>query len=125
MKFGSLVGWGIVIYAVMFLLWSGFVTYGFVDGLAPKLTSLIILIGIAVIAGQSLRYTSWHDILPYSASWVVIMALLDGIFSVPYSGFALYLDPNIWFGYAVVLLVPLFSSHLRINHTSQDPVSSL
>lgn len=123
MKFGLLFGWGIAIYAVMFLVWSGFVTYGFVDGMAPKIVSLLILIGVTVIAGQSLRFHSWSDILPYSILWVVMMAILDGIFSVPYSGFALYLDPNIWFGYAIVLIAPLLSPHLRLNRSSGNPNS--
>lgn len=123
MKFGALFGWGVVIYAVMFLVWSGFVTYGFIDGLAPKITSLIVLIGVTIIAGQSLRFTSWSDILPYSISWAVIMILLDGVFSVPYSGFSLYLDPNVWFGYAIVVIAPLFSSHLRLDRHSPPSTS--
>lgn len=125
MKFGALFGWGVVIYAVMFLLWSGFVTYGFIDGLAPKIISLLVLVGITVVAGQSLRFHAWSDILPYSIGWVVIMAILDGVFSVPYSGFALYLDPNVWFGYAVVAIASLFSPYLRINRQSGHLPSSL
>lgn len=123
MKYNLLFGWGIIIYAIMFLVWSGFVTYGFIEGLTPKIATLLVLIGVTALAGQSLRYRSWTDILPYSLGWVVIMAILDGIFSVPYSGFSLYLDPNIWFGYAVVAIVPLISPYLRLNRTSGSSTS--
>ncbi len=124
MKIGALFGWGIAIYSVMFLLWSAFVTYGFVDGMAPRIISLLVLIGIAILAGQSLHFHAWLDVLPYSIFWVVIMAILDGILGVPYSGFALYMDPNLWFGYAIVLLVPLIAHRFYINHSHSDHASA-
>ena len=121
MKYGALFGWGIVIYAIMFLLWSGFVTYGFVDGLAPRIIGLLVLIATTLIAGRSLRFQAWSDILPYSFLWAVIMGLFDAVFSVPYSGWQLYLDWNVWFGYALVAIVPLFSPYLRFQRTSSSP----
>ncbi len=121
MKYGALFGWGIVIYAIMFLLWSGFVTYGFVDGLAPRIIGLLALIATTLIAGRSLRFQAWSDILPYSFLWAVIMGLFDAVFSVPYSGWQLYLDWNVWFGYALVAIVPLFSPYLRFQRTSSSP----
>ena len=124
MKYGALFGWGVVIYAVMFLLWSGFVTYGFIDGLAPRIVGLLVLIAVALIAGNSLRYRAWSDILPYSLSWAVLMAVLDGLFSVPYAGWQLYFDWNVWFGYAIVAIVPLFSPYLRLERFSSRPPQS-
>lgn len=115
MQYGKLLGWGIVIYAVMFLVWSGFVTYGFIEGFAPRVTSLLILIGITTYAGLSLRFHRWPDILPYSLSWALLMAVMDWIFSVPYTGWQVYLDWNIWFGYAVVAITPLFAPHFRLE----------
>ena len=117
MKFGALFGWGIVIYAVMSLVWSIFVTYGFVDGLAPRVAALIVLVGVTVIAGLSLRYHAWHDILPYSLVWAAMMALLDGVVSVPYTGFELYTDVNVWIGYALVVFVPLFAPRFHMHQS--------
>ena len=121
MRYGLLFGWGVIIYALMFLLWSGFVTYGFVDGIAPRIIGLLVLIAVALIAGLSLRYNSWSDILPYSIAWALMMGLFDAIFSVPYSGWQLYLDWNIWFGYAVVALVPIFSPHFQFQRVLSRP----
>ena len=121
MKYGPLFGWGIVIYALMFLVWSGFVTYGFVEGMAPRATALLSLIGVAVIAGASLRLRSWSDILPYSLVWGIMMALLDAVFSVPYTGWQLYFDLNVWFGYAVVVVAPLFAPYLRFQRFPSRP----
>ncbi len=116
MKYGALVGWGIVIYAIMYLTWSGFILYGFVEGLLPRLASLAVLIALATIAGRSLHLHTWKDVLPYSVAWVLTIALLDAIFSVPYSGWQLYADWNVWVGYCLVLLVPLFGPYTRPRH---------
>lgn len=113
MRFDALFGWGIGIYAVMFLLWSGFVTYGFIDGIAPRVVGLAVLISIAFFAGHSLRFSSWFDVLPYSISWALMMAVLDGIFSVPLAGWAVFADPNVWLGYALVAVLPLFAPLAR------------
>ena len=115
LKLGALLGWGFVIYAVMFLLWSAFVTYGFVAGWAPRVLALLILIVISIVAGRSLRASSWHDILPYSLSWGIMMAVLDGLMSVPLAGWQVFLDWNVWFGYAVVVVTPLLSLYPHFN----------
>jgi len=117
MKYGALLGWGITMYAIMFLLWSGFVLYGFVEGILPRLVSLVVLMAIALYAGRSLRFASWRDILPYSIAWLIVVALLDIVFSVPFTGWALFSDWNVWVGYSLIVLVPLFAPRLR-RHSS-------
>lgn len=121
MKYAQLVGYGVAIYAVMYLVWSAFVTYGFVEGYAPRIVSLLLLIGILVYAGLSLRFSRWHDILPYSIFWAVMMGVLDAIINVPYTGWQLYFDWNIWFGYVVVLVVPLLAPFFRMERTPERP----
>lgn len=100
---------GIVIYSVMFTAWSGFVLYGFVNGLAPRVAGLLILIVVATLAGRALRFQDWKDIAPYSFGWMLIAVLLDALLSVPYVGWSLYTDWNVWVGYILVFLVPLLS----------------
>lgn len=121
MKYISVLGWGIAIYAIMSLVWSGFITYGFIEGLAPRIVGLVILIALALMAGSSLRLSSWSDILPYSIAWGVMMAILDGIFSVPYAGWQLYTDLNVWFGYLIVVVAPLFAPYLRLVRMPSRP----
>ncbi len=113
MKYSAFVSWGIVMYAIMFLLWSGFVVYGFVEGVAPRLVGLTVLIVLATVAGRSLRFHRWQDILPYSLSWVAVVAILDIILTVPFTGWALFSDWNIWVGYALIAFVPLLAPLLN------------
>lgn len=120
-KYGALAGWGIVIYSIMSLAWSLFVIYGLAGTLTARLLALLVLIVIATIAGRSLGFHSWRDILPYSIGWGVMMAALDAIFSVPFSGWVLYADWNLWLGYALVVVVPLLAPKTRrsseVRHT--------
>ena len=117
-RLGALLGWGIVIYAIMFLVWSAFVVYGFVDGFGPRFVGLLVLVALGIIAGRALRAHSWHDILPYSFSWAVMMIVFDAAMSVPLSGWGMYSNWNLWFGYAVVLLAPLLSLYPQFSRFS-------
>lgn len=113
MKLGKAIGWGVCIYAVMHLVWDGFTLYGFVQGFLPRLCGILVLVIMATIAGRSLRFASWRDILPYSFVWTVIIALFDAVYSVPFIGWQLYADWSVWVGYALVTLVPLLAPYTR------------
>ncbi len=115
MKYLSVIGWGIVIYAVMYLAWSGLVLYGMTAGVLPRLLALLVLIGTATIAGRALPYRSWKDILPHSFVWALIIILLDAVYTVPYTGWQLYADWNVWVGYALVCFVPLLAPYTKSN----------
>jgi hypothetical protein len=117
-RIAALLGWGVVIYAVMFLLWSIFITYGFANGLLPRVAGTIVLIAIGVIAGRSLRAHSWRDILPYSLAWAVMMGIFDVVMSVPFAGWQVFMDWTVWAGYALVVLSPLFALYPRFERFS-------
>jgi len=104
--FKEYVGWGIVIYAVVFLAWSGLIVQGLTEGIAPRLITLAALVAVTAIAGTSLRVRSWQDVVPRSLVWLVVAALADAIFTVPFAGWTIYADWNVWFGYALILAVP-------------------
>lgn len=106
-------GWGIVIYAIMFLVWNGFVIYHFTDGILPRLSTLAVLVVLTLLAGRSLKLYSWTDILPYSISWAIMMAALDAMYSVPFTGWHMYQNAGVWVGYALVVLLPLLTPFTR------------
>ncbi len=115
MRYGSLIGWGIVIYAVMFLMWNGLIQHAVIGG-ASRIVLLLTLVITATIAGRSLRFSSPKDILPYSISWMIVVALLDAVYSVPTAGWQLYADWNVWVGYILVVAVPLLAPYTRAQH---------
>ena len=115
MKYGKLLGWGIAIYAIMALAWSGLVMYGFSGTFTSRILELIVLVVVATIAGRSLRLHSWTDILPYSIFWAIEAGVLDAIYNVPYAGWGMYADWNVWLGYALVVAVPLLAPRTRMT----------
>ena len=104
-----------MIYAVMFLVESLFLTYGFVGGIAPAMFGIIILTFLCFVASSSLRLSLWKDILPYSIGWAIVAAGLDGIFSYPYAGFSVYGNPSLLIGYALIILVPLIAPYVKLH----------
>lgn len=102
-------GWGIVIYAVMYLAWSGLVIYGLSLGVLSLVARLIVLFVITGIAARSLRAMDWKDVVPYTIGWACIAILLDGIFLVPFSGWALYSSWSVWVGYGFIIVFPLLA----------------
>ena len=105
--------WGIGIYAVMSLLWEGFVLYGFTEGLVPQVVSLVTLILVATLAGRSLHLGKSFDILPYSLLWTLITMALDKILVFPVAGWGMYADVNLWVGYTLLLAIPLLAPYLK------------
>ncbi|OGG61016.1 hypothetical protein A3C86_04690 [Candidatus Kaiserbacteria bacterium RIFCSPHIGHO2_02_FULL_49_16] len=110
LKYRSLFGWGISIYAIMYLVWAGFTTYGFTAGAAPHVAALLILLVLAATAGASLQLASWKDILPYSLTWAGCIALLNLALPMPLVDWHVFAEPYVWASYALVVLVPLFCS---------------
>jgi hypothetical protein len=103
------IGWGIVIYAVMYLLWSGLVIYGFAASIVSLGVRIVALIVITRLAARSLNLTTKMDVVPYSVSWAIIAIILDGLFLVPFSGWMVYAKWGTWAGYALVALAPILT----------------
>ena len=103
-------GWGVVIYALMYLIWSGLVIYGLSFGLFSLLFRIGALVVMTTIAARSLHFATRMDVLPYSLFWAVVAVVLDAIFLVPFSGWSLYATWSVWAGYALVAVVPLLTA---------------
>lgn len=111
--FARALGWGIAIYAVMYLLWSGLVIYGLASGIPSLIIRLLALAAITTIAGRAVRMMNWKDLAPFTISWALVAVILDAIFLVPFSGWSLYATWSVWVGYALVAIIPLLTSFRR------------
>jgi hypothetical protein len=119
MRFDRIIGWGVVVYAIMFLLWSGFVQYGFLEGVTPHIIAMAVLIGTLTLITRVLRPPSVEVILPYAVGWVLVSVFLDVVFSLPYAGWELFADWSVLIGYALIFIVPIVVvSHRTKAHTS-------
>jgi hypothetical protein len=112
-------GWGISIYAVMYLLWSGLVIYGLASGYLSLIVRVAALAVITTIAARTLRVGSLKELLPYSLGWAAVTLALDAIFLVPFSGWELYGSFSVWVGYALVAIFPMIFMILRTRKVPQ------
>lgn len=108
-----------MIYALMYLAWSGLVIYGYSLGFLSLAVRLAVLFGITSLAAKSLRLLDWKDILPYSAVWALTAIVLDAVYLVPFAGWALYGSGSVWIGYALIVVFPLIRPYLRSRAGSQ------
>lgn len=109
MNYKKLFGWPVLIYAVIFLAMSGFVAYGDTSSLAAKLTSLAITVVLAFLAGRNIKAGSVMEVLKYSVVWVVVVAILDVLLTIPFTGWQYFSSWEAWAGYILLLVVPLFT----------------
>ena len=124
MKYGPLLGWGIVLYAVVALAWSALAAYGLTLGAFPRVMEFLTLLLVAVIAGRSLGFNAWKDILPYSIGWALVAFLLDSFFVASSGDWQIFGDWSTWAGYALVVLLPLLSPFTRIRAEARGPWQS-
>jgi hypothetical protein len=124
MDLGARIGWGIVIYAVVFLVWTGTGIYGFTQGVEPYIAELLALIIVCLWAGSELKFRTWKDIFPYSFGWAVIAVALDALYVVPLQGWGWYEQWATWISYALIALLPLLSVYLRKKTSSHGPWES-
>ncbi len=111
-------GWGIVIYAIVYLVWSGLVIHGLAGSITARIGVLAALLAVVTLATRSLGYTEVRDVVPHAIGWVLIVGIMDAIFAVPYAGWSLYTDWNMWVGYLLVLFVPVIVTLVSKRHTA-------
>lgn len=114
------VGFGVVIWLVMFALVSALV------GFDISTNSMWIAIGTAAVAGiasyVAAMYTKVENMwvaLAYGASWVVVGVVLDVLISARFNA-DIFTQWQYWVGYALVLLAPLADTevHHLAHHTA-------
>lgn len=115
MKYLEFFGWGIVTYAVVRLIAEGFSILTFSSGLLPHILLLVVLLCVSIVAGRSLKFSSVLDILPYSVFWFLEILILDWFYSVPTVTYSMYSDWKLWFGYSLVVIIPLLAPFTRMN----------
>jgi hypothetical protein len=110
MDYKRLFGFGIAIWIVAFLVASIFVATGQIDSLAAKIVVPIAVGAAAFLIGRKLKPASAGDALRYSAAWVVIVILLDAAITVPFAGWQIFAQWNVWLGLLLVLTMPVVAA---------------
>jgi len=109
MNYTKLFGWGALIWVVAYIIATAFVAYGIGEGLVMSGVIIVAVALAAYFAGRNVAAPSAGEMLKYSLGWVIIGLVLDGVLTVPFTGWEIFMSWEIWVGYAAILLVPLLS----------------
>ncbi len=112
MNWKKAIGFGALIWVLMFVIVSIFIGFKIYDYLWIEI--LIAVIGgiISFILAGYVKPKSYGIALAYGASWVVIGILLDIIVTMRFNS-AIFLSWTLWLGYGLGLIAPL----LRVKKT--------
>ena len=106
MQIWRALGWGVIIYAIMYLAWSGMVIYGFSLGIVSLVARLAVLALVTIIATRAMRLMNMKDVVGHALVWAAVAIGLDMVYLVPFSGWALYASWSVWAGYALIVVFP-------------------
>lgn len=111
MNWKKLFGFGILLYALMFLFWSILMSFGVSDAVWAWPLALIVLAFLVHCIAHKLHTKNLGKLLGYSVGWAIIMALLDYFISMRFTGPVLFQMWETYAAYAIIVLVPLVSMH--------------
>ncbi len=96
--------WGLLIYAIMYLVWSATVIYGASAGYFSLLVRCVILFALVAAGSRALRITNWRDAIAVSGGWALVAIICDALLQVPFAGWSLYSSWSVWMGYALIVI---------------------
>ncbi|PWB38721.1 MAG: hypothetical protein C3F02_02315 [Parcubacteria group bacterium] len=107
MNYKKVFGYGVLVWAVAYLVATVFVAY---KATSTPWVDIVVAIAVAVasyFAGRSVAAHSAGAMLSYSFLWVIIGLVLNIILTVPFTGWGFFSSWYMWLSNALVLLVPL------------------
>lgn len=121
MSLKKLVGYGVLIWVVVYLVATAFFAYKMLGAWWANALLVVLAAVMAGWAGTRISQPSRVAMLRYSVGWVVIAAVLDALLSVPFTGWTLFMMWSVWAAYAAILLIPVFTVRIPAVEPSQNP----
>lgn len=119
MRYAAVLGWGLVVYALLYALWSVFVLYGFVDTLAAHVAAWAVLAGVLVAVTRYSRVNVRRALI-YALGWAAIVIGGDILLSVPLAGWQIFAEWTQWVTYGLIVVVPLMYALLYRAEATRD-----
>jgi len=111
--FKKVLGYGLLVYVVAFIVASIFVAYGSTESTLATWAVLIAVLVAVLFASKRLGVQTGGEAFKYSLGMLIIVAILDLVLTVPFTGMEIYSTWHIWVGYLLILFVPVLTSKLR------------
>lgn len=107
MKPFKVIGYGALVWVVVFILVSAFIGFSAdANSTAVSIITLAALLIAAVLLAKSLKLKSTREALLTGLIWVITIVVLDAIISARFTGWDIFYRWNVIIGYLIILLVP-------------------
>tara|TARA_Y100000310_G_scaffold266543_1_gene278078 strand:- start:29 stop:394 length:366 start_codon:yes stop_codon:yes gene_type:complete len=116
----KVIGYGVLIWVLMFAIVSAFVAFTIYENVGAQVILAIISGAIAFFFAGKVKPSKFDKALIFGLIWVIIGLALDALITTKFNE-EIFRTWSLWLGYALVIIAPI----LRIRKGEQpEPVSS-
>jgi len=106
LNWSKAIGFGALIWAIMFALVALFMSFNLYDWVFSKIIVVLAAGVLSYLFARNIRFSRSSQILPYSLTWVIVGIILDLVISMRFYG-TLFSTWEYWLAYAFILFTPL------------------
>ena len=107
----KLLGFGVLIWDVVFITDAALKTFEIFPGLVMQ-TVFIIVAMMTFLLSENLGINSGKKIFKYGLSWAAVMILLDVMVAVCCLGWGAFSQYSTWINYAIVVFMPVITTRV-------------
>lgn len=106
MDWKKTIGFGLMLWALMFVVVSVFIAFNIFDNSIAKVIIAVIAGAISYSLAKKLKPADIKTALTNSAIWVIVGVILDALISTRFNAM-IFQSKGLWLGYLLVLLAPI------------------
>jgi len=107
MNYLKVIGFGMLIWAVAFVVVSAFIGFGVdVDTDTVGVATVLAIFLITLLLAKNLGMSSKKRALVVGVIWVVTLIVLDAVITMRFTGSAIFTEWSVITGYVIVLVIP-------------------
>ena len=107
----KLLGFGVLIWDVVFITDAVLKTFEILPGLVMQTVFIIVAI-ITFLLIKNLGIDSGKEIFKYGVSWAIVMILLDVMVAVCCLGWGAFSQYSTWINYTIVVFMPVIATRI-------------
>jgi predicted neutral ceramidase superfamily lipid hydrolase len=112
-KYYKLVGYGIVIWVVAYIVATIFVVLNSQNTILAWMATALAALATTFFLARSLNISSVKEILKYAVVWVITGFILDALITTHFIGWEFFKSWHIWVSYALSFAVVILAAKLK------------
>ena len=122
MDWKKMIGFGLLIWVIMFAIVSVFIALNIYDPLWGKILTILISGIVGIIFGRLLKTKILKMVLGYIVIWVVIGLVLDYVVTMRFEP-AIFAMWSLWVGYVLLIIGVIVGVMLGNNNNNSEKVT--